>query len=81
MKKRLSEQIQDLIDLLQAAAEHAEDVKQTLRAQVASFGPEFDLVNDDLGELLAHLQHIKALVKRVEDDDDSNHGEDGWHIA
>jgi hypothetical protein len=58
MERRLSEQIQDLIDLLQAAAEHAEDVKQTLRAQLATFGPELDLVDDDLGQLPAHLQHI-----------------------
>jgi hypothetical protein len=81
MEKRLSEQIQELIDLLQAAAEQAEDVKLTLRAQLASFGPEFDLVDDDLGQLLAHLRHMKALVERVEDDDDGNKGENGWHIA
>jgi len=81
MEKRLGEQIQELIDLLQAAAEQAEDAKQTLRAQLASFGPELDLVDDDIGQLLAHLRHIKGLVERVEDDDDGNHGEDGWRIA
>jgi hypothetical protein len=40
MKKRLSEQIQELIDLLQATAEQVEDIKQKLRVQLAAFGPE-----------------------------------------
>jgi hypothetical protein len=81
IEKRLSEQIQELIDLLQAAAEHAEDVKQTLHTRLASFGPELDLVDDDIEQLILHLQHIRVLVERVEGDDDGNQGKNGWHIA
>jgi uncharacterized coiled-coil protein SlyX len=80
MEKRLSQQIQDLIDLLQAA-EQAEDVKQTLGAQLASLGLAFDQVDDDFAHLLGRLRHLQELAKRSEDDDAQSHGEDGTPAA
>lgn len=80
MEKRLSQQIQDLINLLLAAADHAEDVQQTLGAQLTSLGLTFDQFDEDLAQLLNYLWHMKALAERHEDDAD-NRGENGSRSA
>jgi hypothetical protein len=81
MEKRLSQQIQDMIDLLLAATERAEDVQQTLGAQLTSLGLTFDQFDEDIAQLLSYLWHMKALAERHEDDDADTHGENGSRSA
>ena len=79
MEKRLSQQIQDVIDLLLSAADHAQDIQQTLSAELTSLGLTFTQVDDDLAQLLNYLLHVKALAEAHEDDVAANHGSNGSH--
>lgn len=81
MKRRLSDQIQDLIDLVLAAADQAEDMQQALGAELASFGLTLTQFDDDIAHLVTHLLQMKAVAKRHEDEAADNQGENGSRSA
>jgi hypothetical protein len=81
MERRLSRQIQDLIDLFLAAADHAEGLQHTLGAKLTELGLAFEQFDDDVAQLLTHLQYMKALAEAYEGDVAENHGVDGSGTA
>jgi hypothetical protein len=68
MEKRLSRQIQEVIDLLQQAGEQADHGKQTLRAELEALGLSFDQFDEEISRVLDYVGDMKARVKRYEDD-------------
>jgi hypothetical protein len=76
MEKRLSQQIQEVIDLLQRAGEQADHVKQTLSAELEALGLSFDQLDEEISRVLDYLRGMKAKIERYEDDDAGAHGGD-----
>lgn len=81
MEKRLSQQIQDVIDQVEQAAEQTDQVKQTRRAELDARGLSFDAFEEDIQRLLDHLRDLKAQVERYEEDDADAHGGTGSPIV
>jgi hypothetical protein len=81
MEKRLSHQIQDVIDQLERAAEQSDHMKQTLCAELETLGLSFDAVDEDIERLLTRLRTVKALVERYEDVDAGAQGGSGSLLA
>jgi DNA repair ATPase RecN len=81
MEKRLSQQIQDVIDQLEQAAEQTDHVQQTLRAELEERGLSFDAFDEDIERVLQDLRKLKALVKRYDEDEGDAHGGNGSPLA
>ena len=81
MEKRLSQQIQDIIDQLGQAAEQTDQVKQTLCGELEARGLSFEAFDEDITGLIARLRDLKALVERYEEDEAGAHGGNGASVS
>jgi hypothetical protein len=62
----LGEQIHDVIALLQAAEKQAKQVKQRMRKERPSFGPELEHIDDDLRQLVNRLRYMERVAQHQE---------------
>ncbi len=81
MEKRLSQQIQEVIDLLEQAAEQTDHVKCTLRAELEELGLSFDGFDEDIERVIHHLSDLKGIVERYEAGATDGQGENGSHTS
>lgn len=64
VEAKLSEQIQEVIDVLLLAQTHAWSVKKTLRATRYTFPLEYSYFDDDLSRMISRLQFMKRIAER-----------------
>ena len=64
VEAKLSEQIQDVTDVLLLAQSQARSVKQTMRARRYTFPLEYNCFDDDISHMTSKLQLMKRVAER-----------------